>query len=52
MMKVNRLGITIEEQTEQERAAAVAAHIAAITDYNVMMGNLEDPAEEEDEEEE
>ena len=27
---------------------AAAAHVKAVTDYNIMMGVLEDPAEEEE----
>lgn len=51
-MKVERLGITIEQQAEQEYAASIAARSKAVEDYNIMMGNLEDPTEEEDEEDE
>ena len=51
-MKVERLGITIENQAEQEYAASIAARSKAVEDYNIMMGNLEDPTEEEDEEDE
>lgn len=51
-MRVNKLAITLEQQAEQEHAQAVAAHNKAVQDYNIMMGNLEDPTEEEKENDE
>lgn len=51
-MKVQRLGITIEQQTESERAAAVAERNRAVQEYNIMMGLLEDPSEDDTEGEE
>lgn len=51
-MRINKLGMSIEEQTEMERAQATAAHNKAVQDYNIMMGNLDDPSEEEDDEDE
>lgn len=51
-MKVEKIGIPIEEMMAQERAAELAARAKAVQDYNIMMGNIEDPAEEEDEEDE
>lgn len=50
-MKINKLSTTIEEQTERERAQAITAHNKAVQDYNVMMGILEDPSEEDEEDE-
>lgn len=46
-MKVNRLTITVEQQAEQEYSAHLTAKAKALEDYNIMMGNLEDPEEEE-----
>lgn len=51
-MRINRLGISIEQQTEMENAQATAAHNKAVQDYNIMMGNLDDPSEEDEEDEE
>ena len=51
-MIIRRLGISIEEQAEQEHAASLATRAKAVEDYNIMMGNLEDPMETEDEEDE
>lgn len=51
-MRVEKLGITIEQQTEQELAASQAVRAKAVEDYNIMMGNLEDPADMEDDEDE
>lgn len=51
-MIVKKLGISVEEQTEMERANATATRDKAVQDYNIMMGNLEDPTEEEGEENE
>ena len=51
-MIIRRLGISIEEQAEQEYAASLATRAKAVEDYNIMMGNIEDPAEEEGEENE
>ena len=51
-MKINKLGMSVEQQAEQEHAQAVAAHNKAVQDYNIMMGNLEDPTEEEKENDE
>lgn len=50
-MVINKLGTSIEEQTELERAKAAAAHNKAVQDYNIMMGLLEDPSEEDEENE-
>jgi len=49
-MRINKLSIPLEQQAEQEYAQAVAAHNKAVQDYNIMMGNLEDPSDEEEEE--
>ena len=49
-MRINKLSMPLEQQAEQEHAQAVAAHNKAVQDYNIMMGNLEDPSDEEEEE--
>ena len=48
-MKVEKIGVPVEKQAEQEYAEALAAKSKAVQDYNIMMGNLEDPEEEEEE---
>ena len=48
-MRIERLAMTPEQQAEQERAEALAAESKAVQDYNIMMGNLEDPSEDEEE---
>lgn len=50
-MRIKKLSETPLEQAEREYAAATAAHIRAVTDYNIMMGTLEDPSEEEEDKE-
>ena len=50
-MIVIRNATPLDKQAEQEYAAAVAAETKAVQDYNIMMGNLEDPAEEDEEDE-
>ncbi len=42
----------LNKQAEQEYADAQAAQTKAVQDYNIMMGNLEDPSEDDEEEEE
>ena len=49
LMRIEKLGISLEQQAEQENAEALAAKNKAVQDYNIMMGNLEDPEEEEEE---
>lgn len=51
-MKIEKAVISVEQQTEQELAIAQAARAKAVEDYNIMMGNIEDPADMEDEENE
>lgn len=36
------------ERAMTDMAKAAAAHVKAVTDYNIMMGVLDDPAEEEE----
>lgn len=50
------MSVTVRERTEspyekkvKENAIAEAAEVKAVQDYNIMMGNLEDPADEEEE---
>lgn len=50
-MKIIQLVGTILERHQNENARAMAEETKAITDYNIMMGNLEDPAAEEESEE-
>lgn len=47
-MRIEKLAITPEQQAEQEFAEATTAKSKAALDYNIMMGNLEDPEEEEE----
>lgn len=47
-MRIEKLNVSIEEQVEQERTKSNAAHVRAVTDYNMMMGILEDPSEEDE----
>ncbi|MBQ3281544.1 MAG: hypothetical protein IJH41_03950 [Eubacterium sp.] len=47
-MRIQKLAVTPEQQAEQEYAEALAAKSKAVQDYNIMMGNLEDPEEEEE----
>ena len=46
-MRTEKLSMTPQQQAEQEYAEALAAKSKAVQDYNIMMGNLEDPEEEE-----
>ncbi len=50
-MKIEKIAGTPEQQAEQEYAEATAARAKAVQDYNIMMGILEDPSEEDEEEE-
>lgn len=47
-MKGKKLEGTIFERSIIENAAEQAANNQAAIDYNIMMGNLEDPEEEEE----
>lgn len=49
-MRIEKLGISIEEQAAMEYALALAAQTKATQDYNIMMGNLDDPEEESEDE--
>ena len=51
MALVNKNTIGIRESIELELTAAQAAQVKAILEYNIMMGNMDDPAEEENEDE-
>ena len=42
-MRIDRLAVTPEQQAEQEYADFLAARAQAVQDYNIMIGNLEDP---------
>ena len=50
-MRINKLMTTLEEQAQMEYTEAIAAQQKAMIDYNVMMGNLDDPTEEDEEDE-
>lgn len=50
-MKIIPLIGTIFERHKTDNAKASAARVEAIQEYNIMMGILEDPAEDEDTEE-
>ena len=45
-----RRGLSPRERIELDNLRAENAELKAMTDYNVMMGNIEDPAEDEEEE--
>ena len=47
-MRIEKLAMTPEQQAEQEYAESQAARAQAVQDYNIMMGILEDPEEEEE----
>ena len=51
-MIIEKLSMTPQQQAEKENAEALAASTKAVQDYNMMMGNLEDPSEEEEGDEE
>lgn len=42
--------MNLRDRAEQENMEVRAAQMKALQDYNVMMGNLEDPEEAEEEE--
>ena len=50
-MRIEKLSMTPQQQAEKENAEAHAANTKAVQDYNIMMGNLEDPSEGDEEEE-
>lgn len=45
---ITKFKSTIAERKDIENAIAEAEQMKAIYDYNVMMGNIEDPQEEDD----
>ena len=49
-MLIEKLGMSVEEQADYEYAKSCTERQRAVQDYNIMMGNLEDPSEEEEEE--
>ena len=51
-MRIIPLIGTILEKHLQENARATTETVKAVQDYNIMMGNLEDPSEEDEMEEE
>lgn len=50
-MRIIRNSTPLDKQAEQEYAESITADTKAVQDYNIMMGNLEDPNEEEGDEE-
>ena len=48
-MLITKIGMPLDKMAEAEYAAAQAARSKAVEDYNIMMGNLEDPSEDEEE---
>lgn len=46
---ITKIGMPLDKMAEAEYAASQAERSTAIQDYNIMMGNLEDPGEGEDE---
>ena len=51
-MKIERRTVSPFDRIQDEIAREHIENIQAIQDYNIMMGNLEDPNEEEEEEDE
>lgn len=51
MVRVEKNAVPVEKQAEQEYAEALATQAKAVQDYNVMMGIIEDPSEDEETEE-
>lgn len=51
-MKIIPLIGSILERHKTDNAREVAEGVKAVTDYNIMMGNLEDPSEDIEESEE
>ena len=51
-MKIITLQTTILERHQADNARAAAEKVEAVQTYNIMLGNLEDPSEEDGEEEE
>lgn len=49
-MRIEKNAVPLDKQAEQEHADAQAEQTKAVQDYNIMMGNLEDPSEGEEEE--
>lgn len=47
-MVIIRNSVPLDKQAEQEYAAAIVEDTKAVQDYNIMMGILEDPTEEEE----
>lgn len=47
---ITQIGMPLDKQAEQERAAAVCEDTKAVQEYNIMMGILEDPMAEIEEE--
>lgn len=50
-MQIIRKSGTIIERHLNENARAEAAELKAVVDYNIMMGNIEDPSEDDEQEE-
>ena len=50
-MIIEKIPFSPNEQAEKEYTDYLAAKAKAVNDYNIMMGNIEDPEAEEDEDE-
>ena len=50
-MKIEKLKMSIGEAKDIENVIATKEKLDAIMDYNFMMGNLDDPNEEDEEDE-
>lgn len=48
MVTIEENALPLAKQAEAEKAASQAARSKAVEDYNIMMGNLEDPEEEDE----
>lgn len=52
MRLINRIKMDLSEKALLENTIAENARLKAMLDYNIMMGNIEDPDEEEGDEDE
>ena len=50
MVRAQKLNMSVEEQAEMEYTNYLAAKSKAVEDFNVMIGNIEDPSEDDEEE--
>jgi len=50
-MLLKRRKMDLPDLADIENAQAMTAQLKAMTDYNIMMGNIEDPMEDQEDEE-